>query len=268
MSLENLSCNTVPRQPRQKKGFIETLNCTGYMLSKPHPYSQLFIDAVPFLEDWVLDIGAAYGVTTIPCLKKGGCIVANDIEPRHLYILSQKTPRRLMNQLYLLPGKFPDDIEFPENSFAAIHAAGVLHFLTPDLFEAALQKIFNLLKPGGKFYFITTTPFVRLFSEFLPTFRQRKEQCHPWPGLIEDSSPFNKGNRYAIPKLLNLFDIETTQKVLIKFKFAIERIDYIPYPKAPIHIRGDGRDTIGVIAVKPYRSDVPMSLRDTARARV
>lgn len=189
-------------------------------------------------------------MTTIPSLKQGGHVVANDIDSRHLQILSQKTPKHLMNQLCLLPGKFPDDIELPENSFSEIHAAGSLHFLEHELFEVALQKILNLLQPGGKFYFITTTPLVRLFSEFLPIFEQRKKKDHPWPGLIEDSSMFNKKNRYPIPNLLNLLDIETTERVLIKNKFVIERIEYVPYAKAPLNIQGDGRDTIGVIAVK------------------
>ena len=261
MYLENipLSCNFSKisnfskikiQQPRQIKGLIKTLNSTGYMLAKPHIYSQFFIDSIPFLKDWVLDIGAAYGVTTIPSLKQGVYVVANDIESRHLQILAQKTPKHLMNQLCLLPGKFPDDIELPENSFPAIHAAGSLHFLEPDLFEVALQKIFNLLQPGGKFYFITTTPFVKLFSEFLPIFEQRKKQDHPWPGLIEDSSVFNKKNHHPIPKLLNLLDIETIERVLIKKNFIIKRIEYVPYAKAPLNIQGDGRDTIGVIAMK------------------
>ncbi|MBP9692171.1 MAG: class I SAM-dependent methyltransferase [Alphaproteobacteria bacterium] len=189
-------------------------------------------------------------MTTIPSLKQGGHVVANDIDSRHLQILAQKTPKHLMNQLCLLPGKFPDDIELPENSFSAIHAAGSLHFLEPDLFEVALQKIFNLLQPGGKFYFITTTPFVKLFSEFLPIFEQRKKQDYPWPGLIEDSSIFNKKNRHPLPRLLNLLDIETTERVLVKNKFSIEQIEYVPYAKALLNIQGDGRDTIGVIAVK------------------
>lgn len=238
------------KQPRAIKGFIKTLNNYGYMLSNPHPYSQLFIDSTSHLKAIVLDIGAAYGVTAIPALKNGAQVIANDIDPRHLNILFKKVPPDLIGRLSLLPGKFPDDVELRDNSLDAVHAAGVLHFLPPDLLEIALGKILKFLKPGGKFYFITTTPFINLFKEFLCVYEERKQQGHPWPGLIEDSSQYLNGYNNSIPKLLTLLDLQTTQAILMKVGFEIEKISYVPYQKAPKRMLGEGRETIGVVAVK------------------
>ena len=42
----------------------------------------------------ILDIGAAYGVNTIPALKNGATVIANDLEQSHLDILVVNTPKK------------------------------------------------------------------------------------------------------------------------------------------------------------------------------
>ncbi len=62
------------------------------MLENPGVISEEFIKYAGETEGIVLDIGAAYGVSTIPALQTGATVIANDLDGRHLQILEQNTP--------------------------------------------------------------------------------------------------------------------------------------------------------------------------------
>jgi hypothetical protein len=75
------------KQPRSSQGLIVTLNKMGYMLEQPEEYNQAFIEFASSIHPPCLEIGAAYGVSTIPALMKGAYMTSNDLSKEHLDIL-------------------------------------------------------------------------------------------------------------------------------------------------------------------------------------
>src|SRR5690606_16142727 len=90
--IKKMNKEEVIKQPEIKENFIVTLNQMGYMFIKPEKFMQSFIDFSAEISDPVLDIGAAYGIATLAALEKGACVVANDLDKRHLDILKSKVP--------------------------------------------------------------------------------------------------------------------------------------------------------------------------------
>ena len=88
-----------------QEGFVVTLNNMGYMTQELDEYNQAFIDYAAQVSGFVLDIGAAYGNTTLEVLLRGGRVIANDLEPRHLDILKSRIPSHLLKNLKLMHHK-------------------------------------------------------------------------------------------------------------------------------------------------------------------
>lgn len=239
------------QMPQSKGGFIPTLNQYGYMLEKPDKCSQAFIDYASCTKGCVLDIGAAYGVDTIPALMGGAWVIANDLDKRHLDILKQRTPKSVLDHLTLMPGKFPQEVSIAKNSLDAVLASGVLHYLPGDELEEAFCKVFEILKHQGKFFFFTSTPYIKLFQAYFPTYAERKLKGVKWPGLIDDVWFYAPERRDNLPKMLNLLDKETLINLLNRTRFKIEKLDYVEMTGYPSDIHSDGREYIAVIAIKP-----------------
>lgn len=233
------------------QGFILTQNSMGHMLSEPDEYNQYFIDYCANVKGPVLDIGCAYGVATIPALKNGAYVIANDIEYKHLEILKKITPKKLWNNLELKHGCLPDSLEFKENSLEGVLASRVLHFLTGEQIIASLNNIFRWLKPGHKFFFIGITPYTGNFKKFIPIFEERHRNKEIWPGYMEDSTLYLSHRKSEMPLFLNLFDHDLLEKILLNAGFEIEKIGYIKAKNAPKDLILDGREHVGAIAVKP-----------------
>ncbi|MBP9692791.1 MAG: class I SAM-dependent methyltransferase [Alphaproteobacteria bacterium] len=240
------------KQPEPKDALIVTLNSMGYMLSQPERYIQAFVDFSAYAPGPVLDIGAAYGVATIPALEKGAYVIANDLDVRHLQILKSKVPSSLLDHLQLKPGRMPTEVDFEENSLGAVLASRILGFIPPKETEISLKKIFKWLKPGGKFFFLGGSPYMGTFRKFLPTYQKRKVDGHPWPGFLEDI-PFCSPERAGdLPRCINLLDEATLSRSLTKAGFIIEKIGFnSALEEHPQDMKLDGREQIGAIAHKP-----------------
>ena len=157
------------KEPEAKNALIITLNSMGYMLSQPEKYNQAFIDFSASAPGPVLDIGAAYGVATIPALEKGAHVIANDLEEKHLQILKNKVPLSYLSHLDLKTGRMPNELDFEENSLGAVLTSRVLSFVLPEELELSFNKIFRWLKPGGKFFFLGGSHYMGTFRKFLST---------------------------------------------------------------------------------------------------
>ena len=73
----------------ESNGFVPTLNDMGYMTSTIDVVSKHFIDKSLNLSNPALEIGCAYGNAVKRFLEEGtGTIYANDLDNRHLEILS------------------------------------------------------------------------------------------------------------------------------------------------------------------------------------
>lgn len=238
------------KQPEAKDALIVTLNSMGYMLSKPEKYNQAFIDFSQHAAGPVLDIGAAYGLATIPALEKGAYVIANDLDERHLQILKSKVPPSQLNRLELKPGRMPNEIDFAANSLGAVLASRVLGFILPEELELSLNKIFNWIKPGGKFFFVSGSLY-GTFQKFLPTYQKRKAEGHMWPGFIEDVPLYSPGRVSDLPQYVHVLDEDILSRSLKKAGFLIEEMGfYSASEEHPQDMKLDGREMIGAIAFK------------------
>lgn len=232
-------------------GMIPTLNQMGHMFVVPDPITQAFIDDAIHAQGKVLEIGAAFGVASLPVICKGKSIIVNDLDARHLDYILKHTPQCYLKKLHLLPGYFPRDINLNDNSLEVIFASRVLHFLPPEEFMGALKDIYHALISGGRFYFISTTPYIYVYREFIPIFESNRAQGKPWPGLLENLIDIAPHRAHQLPKFINLIDLPEGIKYLQEAGFRILRAEYIPFQADQHDVALDGREHIGIICEKP-----------------
>lgn len=231
-------------------GLFRTLNSMGTMTPAPDIFSQAFIEFAPKAPGRCLDIGAAYGVATIPALARGASIIANDIDERHLQILSSRVPTEYHSKLELAPGDFPDKLDFPSRSLGAILICRVMHFFDGPRVERAAAKAFNWLAPGGKVFVIAETPFIGTARAFFSTYEARRTAGNPWPGVVENVAAHDPNRAGSLPSLFHLLDEQVLTRVFTVAGFTIERAECFARPDYPADIRLDGRESIGMVAVK------------------
>lgn len=238
--------------PPEIDGLIVTLNKMGYMNTEPEFYNEAFIEFSAQSPDPCLEIGTAYGRTAIAALKKGAKIIANDLSKEHLDILWQNTPEDLRANLALMPGAFPQALSIEDNTIGAVLSSRVLNFVEPDTLPHAIEKIYNCLKPGGRFFFLAGSPFMHNFFRFLPEYWENKAKNVPWPGHLKNIPAYVPERAEDLPYFINLLDIETVSLLVNNAGFIIEKIGYSGATSLhPDDMRLDGREHVGVIAVKP-----------------
>lgn len=228
---------------------VPTLNKYGFMKLNLSEFHHEFAKYAAEIKHTVLEVGAAYGLSTHNVLTKGGTIIANDLSREHLTILLQNTPKKYLNNLYILHGSFPNDIDFPNNSLGAVLASLVIHFLQPEDIEKALRKIHKWLVPRGKFFFTAGSVYYKTIKEnFMPIYEEKLKSGAPWPGKIENLKEIESKNAAYIPDFLYVFHMSELEKLLPQYGFAIETIKYFDYPNAEVD--SDGKGCIGFVAQK------------------
>ena len=231
--------------------FIPTMNKTGYMTSVPDEFSQRFIEyAASNYPELSLEIGAAFGVTTHAALKAGANMVVNDLDERHIKILIEKTPPELRHHLHPVVAKVPELAFLPE-SFSAILACRILHFLDGPNLRDALQYFANWLKPGGKLFLVADTPFVKCLEPFMPKFLQRLQEGEAWPGYIEDISKYVPDRAKDIPTAFHALEPILLTREVYRAGLIVEEARLFSRPDYPDDLRNDGRESVGIIATKP-----------------
>jgi len=230
--------------------FVPTLNNTGYMTTHLDPYSQEFVDYAGKIEGPVLEIGAAYGIATLSALSSGARIYCNDLDQRHLMLVKQQAVERKLNlsRLTIVPGRFPEEIEFPPDSLDGILICRVLHFFEGSKIEYSLQKAYEWLKVGGKIFIVAETPYLNTISAFIPEYEKNVQNGLKWPGLMTNISEYF--NDPIVPKLINSLDTTVLRRALESANFIVEKISYIDRWDFPPDRRLDGRESVGVIACK------------------
>lgn len=232
------------------ESFIPTMNKTGFMTSVIDPISQAFIDYAVAKNDWVLEIGAAYGIATLNALNRGAKIVCNDKEKKHLNVVFEKSKELTNPQLRLLPGTFPEELDFPDNYFSAILICRVLHFFDGETLKAGMKKLYRWLKPGGKLFIVADTPYLGISKRFIPEYEKRVAQNLEWPGVITDPKDYIDIYTDYFPDFIHVLDKSVLQKILLLADFSIETIHYMSRLDYPADRRLDGRESIGAIAYK------------------
>lgn len=246
----------VPKPPVPNfgaKGMVPTMNGTGFMFEVRDGYAEEWIHYSSRVAGQVLEIGCAYGVSTIPALEGGARVVACDMEPQHLEILVDRVTPSLRANLRCVPGTLPD-VDFEKEHYGAILCSRVLHFLSGEDIDASIAKMASWLRPGGRLYLVADTPY-GIWRNFIPTFEEGKRQGVRWPGLmvgLHNYLPTPGIQRHIDkPAFMNLLDAELLARMCSEVGLRVKRATFIDRSDFKGLGSLDGRENAGVLAVKP-----------------
>ncbi len=245
------------RMPKVEiSGFVPTLNKTGYMTSGLDEYSQAFVDSTASFagQEKALEVGAAYGVSTLEVLGRGQRILANDLDQQHLEILRQRAQKMnvKLDKLETVPGDFLsvlDDDRYKEK-FSSLLCCRVLHFLKPSGIEKAFSLFAKLLEPGGLLHIVNETCYLKNFQGFIPTYEKLLAQKGVFAGFIEDVKSVDPNRGKNLPEFMTFFDVDTLEFLAEKYGFKVIKCGTFARPEFPEDIRLDGRESVGLIAQK------------------
>ena len=166
---------------------VKTQNGCGWTTDQSNPITDEMLKFIAASESpTILDIGAAYGVATLPALRAGATVVANDIEPSHLVdIARMASQENLEGRLTTQLGRFPFVRALEE--LDAIHCSNVLHFLSGKELLLAFSYARHALLPGGKIFIQVGTPYAGHVRKFFPIYEGRLLRGDAWPGEIDDT---------------------------------------------------------------------------------
>lgn len=246
---------TPPILSKTGKCFV-TLNKMGFDIN----YTSLSWVAEEFINfcqshpgEYVLDVGAGYGFLSRYALSKKMFVISNDIEIQHLLYSRKKVkdPDEIV-RFFLNTAPFPY-LELPADSLRAVILHRVLHFLPGKEIDLGLENVKKWLKEGGKVYImVISSEHIAYREQILPEFEQRKKNGDLWPGMYLDVPKYLPDQAYCLPDKLNIMDQEILEKALHRHGFEIERIGYISMQGFGIEKGRDGKEAIGVIAVKKH----------------
>ncbi|MEO8472012.1 MAG: chorismate lyase [Chryseolinea sp.] len=232
---------------------VETKNRRGFTYTLTS-FGKAFINAAAKAPQTVMDIGAAYGVATLPALLTGAKVIAVDVEEEHLLSIANSVDMSLRNQLITLREKFPY-FDLPSQSLSAVYISQVLPFLSGAEIEIGIQKIYDWLAPGGEAFVVTFTPYIEHVSSFIPLYEERKRRGIRWAGNIDDLSRFSSHPHIFenLPNQIHHVDLDDLKWIFEKVGFIIKEARYFGEEEGslPEGIRMDGRERVGLIAFKP-----------------
>jgi SAM-dependent methyltransferase len=240
---------TISLPAADHKGRIHTLNKMGYMYTSLDEISLSFIESSANAKAPVLEIGAAYGAASQRALANDAVVFANDIDFDHLCLLRKQVESRYWSSLYLDNSRFPDETNFPENSFSSILLCRVAHFLSGKEMEIGMKKIYRWLIPGGELFFLVLSPFHRRLKWFLSTYEQRWKNGVPWPGEMNAGCAIWPEFSEYIPEFLHVMDERPIKAIMEKMGFNIHRSELFQYGPLNNDLAHSG-EYFGVIAVK------------------
>lgn len=232
---------------------MPTMNGTGFMFEVIDGYAAEWINYAGRISAPVLEIGCAYGVSTIPALEGGASVVACDMEPQHLEILASRVTPSLRPNLTCVAGALPD-VDFEPGHFGAILCSRVLHFLTGEQIDASVAKMAQWLRPGGRLYLVADTPY-GIWRNFIPTFETNRRKGMRWPGMMVGLHNYlpTPGLQKHIekPAFMNLLDAELLARICSDAGLRVKRASFIDRSDFKGLGALDGRENAGALAVKP-----------------
>ncbi len=233
------------------KYFIQTLNKTGYALSEIlDDISKEFVENARNCELPVLEIGAAYGVVSLKCLKNGATIIANDIDENHLRVIYESAVGTERKNLILMPCDF-EEIKLQENSLSSILCARVIHFFDPDKLVRCLKLANKWLEIGGKAYFTVESPFLKNWNNLPVDFKKRRENGDIFAGYVRSKDYINKGEiANNLPDYMHFFDENNLKEIFENCGFKVQKSFLFGRPYFPEEVQLDGRESVGLVAEK------------------
>lgn len=228
-----------------------TENNTGYTyrLTK---YGNAFIEFASTASHPVMDIGAAFGVATIPALDSGAHVIAVDIEARHLAMLARNVSAEQACRLSLLERRFPD-FDVPAGSLSAVYISQVLPFLNGFEIETGFAKISRWLVPDGKVFIVSFSPYLKHCESYIPIYAARLKDGVPWAGRIENLRAYSHHPiSRNLPEQVTHVDVADIRGVLLRNNFDVEIVEFFgdENDDLPDGAKYDGRERVGAIGVK------------------
>lgn len=203
----------------------------------------------------VLDIGAAYGPSSLEALRAGAHVIANDLDAGHLAELARRAEElgpEARSRLEPRPGHFPQELACAEGTLAAVHAANVLHFLTRRQLGRGLRDLARWLRPGGRVYLQAVSPYQQPFAAFIPEFERRRAEGQAWPGWVEKISDWSgHGQLSQMPRSIHLLDDLALRQALEEAGLRVEEIGMRRLRGVSPSLYLDGRESVAAVAVKP-----------------
>lgn len=201
--------------------------------------------------EYVLDVGTGYGFLSHRALSKKVKVISNDIDLKHLlYIRKEVKNHENMSRLFLNINPFPH-LEIPNDFLSAVLLHRVLHFMSGEEIDLGLENVRRWLKVGGKVYIVVmSSDHIAFRDQVLPEFEERKKNGDPWPGMYLDVNKYLPDQAYGLPEKLHIMDQEILRKALERHGFEVEEIGYISMKNFGAEKKRDGKEAVGVIAVK------------------
>ena len=122
--------------------------------------------------DVVADLGAGIGYFTFPVARKVREVIAIDMEPKMLGVLSERIHKQRVPNVRLLLGEITD-LPIADGSVDHVLAAFVYHEVSNR--ERLIQECARILRPGG---YLTVIDFQKRKTSFGPPLRERKSPEH------------------------------------------------------------------------------------------
>ena len=229
-----------------------TRNRMGWISEELSTVSRMFVASCgPGMR--VLDIGAGFGVASLAAIGAGAHAIANDLDPGHLDVLFQRATEEQRSRLELKLGRFPREVHFEPETFGAVHASSVFHFLSGNQLQDGLRAITRWLVPGGQLFVQAATPFQAPFHAFIPEYERRVGAGQRWPGWIEKISMFSTHRQLGqMPRSMHLLDDRVLARAMGEAGLVVEQAFLFRRHDFPVSLALDGRESVGVVARRPF----------------
>lgn len=229
-----------------------TVNKMGYMCDEIDPYTQKFIDYAASIKKPVLDVGAGDGIASVAVLQRGGSVVANDLAVEHLNQIVKNTPEAFRQNLQIIPGAFPEVVDFEADYFGAVIVSRVFHFFDGVQIETALDKLFKMMCSGARIYIIADTVYMKHLLPLHEIYEENVKVGLKWPGLFNDfKSRAETQSAQNSPGMMHFLDVPVMVRSVEKAGFVVDEASLFSRTDYPPTIRFDGREGVGIVAIKP-----------------
>jgi SAM-dependent methyltransferase len=260
-SLTNFENLKIPPPSSENGVRVPTLNNMGSMSMVEDPATKAFLDFIDSdPKSTYMEVACAYGYATKKAASRltEGKLIANDLDPRHLYLLQNQyfadSPQYLKN-VNLVTGDFPDDAKIrtlPSSSIKGVLLARVLHYFHGDKVERALQEAYRLLEPNGKMFINVLSPYMGTAQKAPQIIEENKKLGKKYPGEIENLEE-QIGSQFGTEPFFHFFTLETLKPLIEKQGFVVDKAEYAPLLYKSKELQSAGKENIIIVATKPAR---------------
>jgi hypothetical protein len=107
------------------------------------------------------------------------------------------------------------------------------------------------LKSRGRIFVQTTSPFVGHFRRFASDYERRKAAGVDWPGEMTARDYAEPAVLEMTPSFMHLLEAPLVRWLFERAGFVVESCDYYRRPGLPEVCWLDGRENLGIVAIKP-----------------